>query len=102
MATVRYSVRAERDLAVIAEYTLDRWGPNQALRYLDELEAKAHQLAASPSLGRPCDDIRPGLRRFEYAKHVIFYREHTGGILISRILHQAMLPKRQPIDDDDA
>jgi plasmid stabilization system protein ParE len=44
-------------------------------------------------------EIRPGLRRMEQGKHVVFYREEPGGILISRILHQRMLPENQAIDD---
>jgi plasmid stabilization system protein ParE len=37
----------------------------------------------------------------EQGKHVVFYREDPGGILISRILHQRMLPENQAIDDED-
>jgi antitoxin ParD1/3/4 len=49
-------------------------------------------------LGRPCDDIRPGLRRMEHGKHVVFYRlQKPGGILVVRILHQRMLPEKQAI-----
>jgi len=29
----------------------------------------------------------------------VFYREDAGGILVSRILHQRMLPERHAIDD---
>ena len=58
-------------------------------------------LAANPMLGRACDYICPGLRRMEHGRHVVFYREAAAGILISRILHQRMLPERQSIDDED-
>jgi len=34
-------------------------------------------------------------------KHVVFYRQEPGGILISRILQQSMLPENQAIDDED-
>ena len=34
-------------------------------------------------------------------KHVVFYREEPGGILISRILHQRMLSENQAIEDQD-
>ncbi|MEZ5404567.1 MAG: type II toxin-antitoxin system RelE/ParE family toxin [Bryobacteraceae bacterium] len=102
MATVRYSVRAESDLTAIADYTLERWGEDQVGRYLDGLEACCSKLAVSPALGRACDEVRPGLRRMEHGKHVIFYRESAVGILVLRILHQRMLPWRQPIEDDEA
>ena len=38
----------------------------------------------------------------ERGRHVVFYRVDAGGILVSRILHERMLPERQVIDDDDA
>ena len=58
-------------------------------------------LADNPALGRTCDDVRPGLRRMESGRHVVFYREDAGGILVSRILHQRMLPERHVIDGED-
>lgn len=35
----------------------------------------------------------------EHEKHVIFYRMDNGGIFISRILHQRMLPARHLMED---
>lgn len=57
-------------------------------------------LAANPALGRPCAWIRPGLRRFEKERHVFFYRCEDKGILVSRILHQDMLPDEQSFEDE--
>jgi len=56
-------------------------------------------LAASPKLGRPCNWIRPGLRRFEKGRHVVFYRRLRDGIFVSRILHQSMLPDEQSFEE---
>ena len=58
-------------------------------------------IADQPAIGRRCDEIRPGLRRIERGRHVIFYRDGPGGILISRILHQQMLPEHHSIDDEE-
>ncbi len=102
MAVVRFSLRAEADLGGIARYTLERWGEDQTIRYIDDLEACCKQLADAPELGRPCEDIRPGLRRIEHGRHFSFYRLEPGGILVSRILHQSMLPERHSIEDDEA
>ena len=96
----RLSRRAEADLLSIAEYTLRTWGENQTVRYLDELESCCRMLADRPALGRACEDVRPGLRRMECGRHVVFYRKDAGGILVSRILHQRMLPERQAIEDE--
>jgi toxin ParE1/3/4 len=99
--TVHFSRRGEADLLEIADYTLRNWGEAQAIRYIDALESCCNGLAQNPELGRRCNDVRPGLRRMESGKHVIFYRQHQGGILVSRILHQRMLPARHAIDDTE-
>jgi toxin ParE1/3/4 len=58
-------------------------------------------LAGDPELGRNCDDIRPGLRWMEIGRHVVFYRLRPAGILVTRILHERMLPERYAIDEED-
>ena len=102
MAPFRLSRLAEADLLDIGAYTLDTWGEDQAIRYIDGLEGCCQRLAENPQLGRPCDHIRPGLRRMEHGRHVVFYRIKAGGILVSRILHQRMLPERQTIDEEES
>jgi toxin ParE1/3/4 len=99
VAAFHFSRRAEADLLGIASYTLRTWGKVQTVRYLNELEAFCQTLADNPALGRACDDIRPGLRRMEHGKHVVFYRRELTGILISRILHQSMLPEKHHTGD---
>ena len=101
MPLLRFSRRAEADLLSIGAYTLGAWGENQAIRYIDDLEVCCQMLADNPALGRSCHDVRPDLRRMERGRHVVFYREDAGGILVSRILHQRMLPERHDIDDDN-
>ena len=101
MAVVRFSRRAEADVLAIGNYTLRTWGRDQAISYLDELEACCQKLAEHPELGRTCEDIRPGLQRFEQGRHVVFYRQEAGGVLVSRILHQRMLPQRHRLGDDE-
>ena len=99
MATVSFSRSAKADLLNIGAYTLQTWGAAQAERYIGSLEACAKLLAGNPALGRPCGWIRPGLYRFEKGRHVFFYRRQEDGILVSRILHQSMLPEDQPFVD---
>ncbi|MGH9610445.1 MAG: type II toxin-antitoxin system RelE/ParE family toxin [Bryobacteraceae bacterium] len=99
MGAFRLSRRAEADLAEIARYTMHVWGADQTIRYLDSLEECCQKLAENPALGRPCDYIRPGLRRMEHARHVLFYRRDASGVLISRILHERMLPEQHDLDE---
>jgi toxin ParE1/3/4 len=102
MATLLLSRGAKADLLSIGAYTLQTWGVAQAERYLDGLERCAKLLATNPSLGRPCGWIRPGLHRFEKGRHVLFYRREQDGILVSRILHQSMMPEQQAFEDEAA
>jgi toxin ParE1/3/4 len=101
VAAFRFSRRAEADLLRIAECTLRTWGKTQAARYLGEMEKCCQTFADNPALGRLCDDVRPGLRRLEHGMHVVFYRREPLGILVTRILHQRMLPERHAIEDQD-
>jgi toxin ParE1/3/4 len=86
--------RAHSDLAEITLYTTDAWGDAQAERYFSLLLNGCDLVAEKPGLGRACDSLGVGLRRFEVGKHVIFYKPDRHGVLISRILHQSMLPTR--------
>ena len=92
-AKAEYSKASEKDLAGIGAYTRRTWGETRTSRYLDEIEDCIEALAANPLMGRACDGIRPGMRRMEAGRHVIFYRIVKAGILVSRILHQRMLPQ---------
>jgi len=101
MAAFRFTKRAESDLLDIGDHTLRTWSAAQASRYLGELEICCQSLADNPSLGRLCEYIRPSLHRFEHGMHVVFYRRDGRGILISRILHQSMLPEKHSLTDPD-
>lgn len=99
MPVVRFSRRAEADLLEIGAFTLSTWGAGQASSYLDALQACCEQLAEAPLLGKACNEIRPGLFRFQHSRHVLFYRVVPEGVLISRILHQRMQLERHEMDD---
>jgi toxin ParE1/3/4 len=101
VARFRFSHRAEADLFNIGLYTFRTWGEIQTDRYIRQLENCCQLLADNPALGRKYDEIRPGLRRMKQGKHIVFYREESGGILICRILHQSTLPEKQAIEDEE-
>jgi toxin ParE1/3/4 len=101
MAGFRFSKLARLDLIEIGDYTLDQWGADQAIRYLDSLERCFELIASNPLIGRKCDLLRKGYRRAEHEKHVILYRSDKTGILIVRILHQQILPETRAMDDQE-
>jgi toxin ParE1/3/4 len=94
MLQIDVSIDAEEDIDQISAYTTRTWGWRQASRYLAKLEDGCNLLVQNPSIGRTCDSIRPGLRRFEIGKHVVFYILIPDGIQIARILHQQMIPAK--------
>lgn len=101
MTRLRYTRRAESDLDSIAAYTLERWGLDQAQRYLDALLARCESLPADPSRGR-VHHPRPDYLRIEQGKHVVFFRRDASGeTLIVRILHQRMLPELHLTEDPE-
>ncbi len=84
---------ADADLAEIARYTAQRWGYGQAETYLLSLEVVFESLSAFPDTGRPFSE-REGYFRIESGSHVVFYRKEPPGVLIVRVLHQQMEPRR--------
>ena len=89
---VSISVEAENDIERIAAFTTATWGWRQTDKYLVRLEDGFALMASNPSIGRPCDAIRQGLRRFEIGRHVVFYLSEPKGVLVVRVLHEEMLP----------
>jgi ribonuclease BN (tRNA processing enzyme) len=75
MAGLRLTRAAREDLKAIGRYTERTGGRRQRDAYLTLLDRRFHLLAEIPTLGRVCDVIRPGFRRFAEGRHVIFYRE---------------------------
>jgi toxin ParE1/3/4 len=95
MADYRLSPRAQRDLEGLFDYTVERWGLPQAMRYLDLVEAACARLAEAPQQAQGCDHIRPGYRRRSVEQHVIYFQTTRHGIAIIRVLHQRMDAARQ-------
>lgn len=98
MAEYRLARLARNDWAEIIDYTVDTWGEEQARRYNRGLTECLDRLAMTPRIGRRCDSIHLGYRRFEHEKHVIFYRIDDESIFVIRILHQRMLPAKHLFD----
>ncbi len=89
MADFRLSERAERDLIEIYDYTEETFGAYQADAYHAGLERTFDLLASFPRIGRAVEEITPGLRRFRFQAHTVFYTEEADFILIRAVLHQA-------------
>lgn|SRR5690606_14140749 len=83
------SKSADTDLEEIFEFTLDKFGFQQAEKYLLELENVFETLYKNPSLGKKRNEIKNGLLSFLKDNHVVFYRIVKNHIRIVRVLHSS-------------
>ena len=90
MPGLRLTKQAQEDLRDIGRYTQRMWGREQRNRYLTQIDAALHLIARNPHIGRACDAIRPGYRKYPVGRHIIFYRVTSDAIAIIRILHERM------------
>ena len=82
---------AQADLKAIAKFTQDRWGVRQRNTYLREIDQIFRTLAKNPVMGRACDEVREGYRKFPHGSHIIYYQQDDSDVLlVVRILHMTM------------
>jgi toxin ParE1/3/4 len=63
----------------------------QRISYLKQFDESFWLLAENPDIGKTCDEIRDGYRKFPQGSHVIFYQQiGSQNIQIIRILHKNM------------
>ncbi len=90
MRRLTLSPRAQADIEEIWSYTVEHWSLDQAEVYLRKIKAAVEAVADDPRLGRPCDEVRAGYRKYPAGSHLLFYRTTPDSIDIVRILHQRM------------
>lgn len=82
---------AYADLKAIARFTEDRWGSQQRTAYLKDVDGIFWALAKNPLMGRACDEVRKGYRKYSHGSHVIFYKlVGENELLVVRVLHMMM------------
>ncbi|MFI2589850.1 type II toxin-antitoxin system RelE/ParE family toxin [Rhodococcus erythropolis] len=85
------SPAARADLEEIWDYTAWQWGLEQAEAYVRGIQHAIERTAADPSVGRDCEEIRPGYRRLAAGSHTLYYRLTEDDVVdVVRILHQRM------------
>ncbi len=91
MKAFELSRKAKEDLRKIARFTEKRWGRDQRFLYIKQFDDVFHSLAKTPSIGKKCEYIKKGYRKFPQSSHIIFYREaENNKIIVIRILHKNM------------
>jgi toxin ParE1/3/4 len=79
---------AERDLTQILEY-LDGHSPKAADEFAKAIDDRCELLQEFPEMGRPREELAPGLRCEPVKGHVLFYRVTESAIEVLRILHSS-------------
>ncbi len=79
-------------MAAIWHYTADRWGIDQAERYIQQIEHDLSAAAAGSPLLRPFDSYL----RISSGRHVcVLRRDSEGSLNVVRVLHQSQdIPAR--------
>ncbi|MDR3448418.1 MAG: type II toxin-antitoxin system RelE/ParE family toxin [Alphaproteobacteria bacterium] len=86
------SPTAKRDMAEIGAYTVHHWGIERAEKYVLDIISAIQLVSENPGLGRSCDAVRAGYRKYPAGSHIFFYRLIDNGIDVVRVLHQNMNP----------
>ncbi len=84
------SPAAERDVADIWHYTVERWGGDQAASYIGDIRDACQEMVAGNRVTREVE-IRAGYSKTFVGSHVLYFRiTESGTIIVVRILHQRM------------
>jgi len=94
MYEVVKSPLAKNDLKDIWHYSFDKWGEDQADKYLLQLNGGIQGLINNPKLGKSQGKIRKGYRSIQINRHVIYYQLEGKTVDIVRVLHERMIPKK--------
>jgi toxin ParE1/3/4 len=81
---------AQADLDGIRDYSIEHFGPERTLLYLDAIEQAFRRIIDHPEIGALQADFAERLRGMSVGVHRLFYRVDTDAIIIVRILHKAM------------
>ena len=94
-SAVRLTGRARAAFRDIGQWTDQRFGHQQAARYLEEIAEQIQSLADGRIVGRDCRilvaaDLPENLRFTRAGRHFIIYVQTDGEIVVLDFLHQAM------------
>jgi toxin ParE1/3/4 len=88
MSRPRYSPPARDDLRDIARHYAEV-NRTYGVSLVESIRNQCRQLARFPGMGRPRDDLKPGLRSFALGQYLIFFMPTDDGVAIVRVLHGA-------------
>jgi toxin ParE1/3/4 len=101
VSKVVLSELAESDLVEIWAFVAQD-STKAADHLIDQIHERCKFIATTPKVGRLRPEVAPSIRSFGAGSYLIFYREGTDGIEVSRVLHgrrdipRAFGEKRRP------
>lgn len=104
MRRLVFQPEADADLADIWNFSAGRWSVAQADAYTTRLIEALGALPERSPKAKPYSDIYPGLWRFRYGAHLVFFFGDSETMTVVRILHERMdhaTQLRDLIDDDE-
>lgn len=99
MGSYRFSVAATGQIERLLDYSLDRFGIVQTEAYASGLKKTFALLAEFPGLGAKAFSIEPGLWRYVYQSHFVFYVPKPDHIFIRAVIHGRRKVRRTDLDD---
>ena len=91
MPSFQLSYLADQDIVEILEYTLDRWGAEQAVQYATLLDEHFESIGSGTMLSKQLFPHRGDLYVSRCQKHTIFHLERDGQQpLVLAVLHSRM------------
>lgn len=89
--TFKLTNAAKTDLKGIALFTQKEWGKEQRNIYVKQFDDAFRTLADTPLVGKSCDHIKTGYKKFPIGSHIIFYKDgDNSSIEVIRILHKRL------------
>ena len=84
-----WSTRAVQELHEVRQYSIDRWGRDVALRYMQDVRDAAKRIATNPLAAR---QLRGDYRIMRVRSHylIVQVNERNSTVTIARLLHMAM------------
>ncbi len=87
---IRISKLALRDVEEVFDYTVERWGKEQAETYVAAIWESFEKIQKTPHRWRLRDDVYPQCRICFSGRHAVLYRIQGKRVEIGRVLHAAM------------
>ena len=84
------SCKAQADLDDIRDYSVEQFGVERAILYLDAIEQALRRLLDHSRIGSQQADIGEAVLGYPVGEHRIFYEARPGHIHVIRVLHKAM------------